>query len=32
MAVDNKQIAKEVLELVGGASNVTIATNCMTRL
>lgn len=32
MAIDNKQIAKEVLELVGGASNVSIATNCMTRL
>ncbi len=32
MAVDNKQIATDVLELVGGAENVTIATNCMTRL
>ena len=32
MAVDNKQIAQSVLDLVGGASNVTIATNCMTRL
>lgn len=32
MAVDNKQIARSVLELVGGASNVTTATNCMTRL
>ncbi len=32
MAVDNKQIAQSVLELVGGASNVTTATNCMTRL
>ena len=29
---DNKQIAKDVLEQVGGAGNVTIATNCMTRL
>lgn len=29
---DNKQIATEVLELVGGAENVKIATNCMTRL
>ena len=32
MAVDNKQIAQSVLDLVGGASNVTTATNCMTRL
>lgn len=32
MAVDNKQIATDVLELVGGAENVTVATNCMTRL
>ncbi len=32
MAVDNKQIAERVLELVGGAENVTTATNCMTRL
>lgn len=32
MAVDNKQIAQSVLDLVGGASNVSIATNCMTRL
>lgn len=32
MAIDNKQIAREVLELVGGGKNVTIATNCMTRL
>lgn len=29
---DNKQIATDVLELVGGAENVTVATNCMTRL
>lgn len=29
---DNKQIAADVLEQVGGAGNVTIATNCMTRL
>ncbi len=32
MAVDNHQIAADVLPLVGGAQNVTIATNCMTRL
>ena len=32
MAVDNKQIATDVLELVGGAENVAVATNCMTRL
>lgn len=32
MAVDNKQIATDVLGLVGGAENVSIATNCMTRL
>ena len=32
MAIDNKQIAQSVLDLVGGASNVSIATNCMTRL
>ena len=32
MAVDNHQIAADVLPLVGGAENVTIATNCMTRL
>ncbi len=32
MAVDNKQIATEVLEHVGGPSNVQVATNCMTRL
>lgn len=31
MAVDNKQIATDVLELVGSAENVTVATNCMTR-
>ena len=29
---DNKQIAADVLPLVGGAENVQIATNCMTRL
>ncbi len=29
---DNKQIAADVLPLVGGAENVTVATNCMTRL
>lgn len=29
---DNRQIATEVLELVGGAENVKMATNCMTRL
>ncbi len=32
MAVDNHQIAADVLPLVGGAENITIATNCMTRL
>ena len=32
MAADNHQIAADVLPLVGGAENVTIATNCMTRL
>lgn len=32
MAVDNHQIAVDILPLVGGADNVTIATNCMTRL
>lgn len=32
MAIDNRKIAESVLELVGGASNVTTATNCMTRL
>ena len=32
MAVDNKQIATDVLGLVGGAENVSVATNCMTRL
>ncbi|HIZ45777.1 MAG TPA: PTS transporter subunit EIIC [Candidatus Olsenella pullicola] len=29
---DNKKIAQDVLEAVGGATNVTTATNCMTRL
>ena len=29
---DNKQIATDVLALVGGAENVQVATNCMTRL
>lgn len=32
MAVDNKQIATDVLAAVGGAENVTSATHCMTRL
>lgn len=32
MAVDNKQIAQNVLAAVGGAANVTNATHCMTRL
>ena len=32
MAVDNKQIATDVLELVGGADNVVMATHCITRL
>ena len=29
---DNKAIAQGVLDLVGGPANVSIATNCMTRL
>ncbi len=29
---DNKQIAQDVLEAIGGAQNVSSATNCMTRL
>ncbi len=32
MAVDNKKIAQEVLDAVGGKDNVTSATHCMTRL
>ena len=32
MAVDNKKIAEDVLAAVGGASNVTNVTHCMTRL
>ena len=32
MATDNKQIAKNVLEAVGGKDNVTQVTHCMTRL
>ena len=32
MAVDNKKIAEDVLAAVGGASNITSATHCMTRL
>ena len=32
MTVDNKKIAEDVLAAVGGASNVTNATHCMTRL
>ena len=32
MAVDNKQIATDVLAAVGGEENVKTATNCMTRL
>jgi len=32
MAKDNKQIANDVLAAVGGASNVTSVTHCMTRL
>ena len=32
MAVDNKQIAQDVLAAVGGAANVTSATHCITRL
>ena len=29
---DKKELAARVLELVGGAENVSVATNCMTRL
>lgn len=32
MAVDNKQIALDVLEAVGGKENITSAAHCMTRL
>ena len=32
MAIDNKKIAQDVLEAVGGKGNVTSATHCMTRL
>lgn len=32
MAVDNKQIAVEVLAAVGGKENITSVTHCMTRL
>lgn len=32
MAADNKQIARDVLAAVGGASNITSAAHCMTRL
>ena len=32
MAIDNKKIAQEVLEAVGGKDNVISATHCMTRL
>ena len=32
MAIDNKQIAQDVLAAVGGADNITSATHCMTRL
>ena len=32
MAVRNEQIAKDVLAAVGGKSNVTSVTHCMTRL
>ena len=32
MAVDNEQIAKDVLAAVGGTANITSATHCMTRL
>lgn len=32
MAVDNKKIAEDVLAAVGGPSNITSATHCMTRL
>ena len=32
MALNNEQIAKTVLEAVGGKNNVTFVTHCMTRL
>ena len=32
MALSNEQIAKTVLEAVGGKNNVTFVTHCMTRL
>ena len=32
MAVDNRQIAEDVLAAVGGRENIVSATNCMTRL
>ena len=32
MAVDNKQIAIDVLAAVGGKDNITSALHCMTRL
>lgn len=32
MAVDNKQIARDVLDAVGGPANITSCTHCMTRL
>lgn len=32
MAIDNRRIAEEVLDAVGGAGNITSATHCMTRL
>lgn len=32
MALDNKKLAQDILEAVGGKENVTSATHCMTRL
>lgn len=32
MAVDNKQIARDVLDVVGGKQNIASVTHCMTRL
>ena len=32
MSVDNHQLAKVILEMLGGASNIEAYTHCMTRL
>ncbi len=32
MAIDNKQIASDILAAVGGKDNISMATHCMTRL